>query len=147
MGNVGLSKIRPSLQCYEILWIYNIDKICNRAVLYVSLEAMFHSFFSRALGLNVMSQSRYCCPIDKKYLLSTRLGRKGHNPHELPFGNHYDFWKGLPLGHPASPMGPFKILSAWTLDEKCIFIFCFLSKIFFLQFSIKIYINIYSKIF
>ena len=33
---------------------------------------------------------------------------------------HYDFWKG------------FEILSAWTLDEKCVFIFCFLCKIWFL---------------
>ena len=28
LGNSGLSKIR-SLQCYEVLWIHNIDGICN----------------------------------------------------------------------------------------------------------------------
>ena len=28
LGNDGLSKIR-SLQCYEVLWIHDIDAICN----------------------------------------------------------------------------------------------------------------------
>ena len=29
--------------------------------------------------------------IQESMYVHGRLGRKGHNPHELPLGNHYDF--------------------------------------------------------